>query len=422
MNISKISALEILDSRGNPTVQATVILEAGRSVSASVPSGASVGAGESHEKRDGDARRYHGKGVQSAVSNIENVISPALSGMEVFFQRALDEKLLSLDGTPQKEHLGANALLAVSLTVARAGAMAKEVELFQYLASTYDFPLGKYTMPIPLFNIVNGGKHADTNLDIQELHIIPSGLRERGFSEMLRAGAEIFHELGIVLKERGFDTDVGDEGGYAPDISSTIQMLDMIMAAITRAGYKPGEEIFLGADIGSSVLWREEEKRYTFKLDRGVMYSSDLIGLYEEWLRKYPFLLIEDGVAENDWKGWKELTARLGDELILVGDDLFCTHIKKIEQGIHEKVANAVLIKPNQVGTLSETIDAIQLSLWSQYKVVLSHRSGETCDSFIADLAVACGAQFIKAGAPNRGERTAKYNRLLEIESLLKKI
>lgn len=422
MNISKISALEILDSRGNPTIQVTMTLEDGRAASASVPSGASVGEGESHEKRDGDARRYHGQGVQSVISNIENVIHPELSGMEVFFQRALDEKLLSLDGTEQKEHLGANALLAVSLAAARSGALAKGVELFEYLASTFNFSVGKYTLPIPIFNVVNGGRHADTNLDIQELHIIPYGLVERGFSEMLRAGVEIFHELGAVLKERGFDTDVGDEGGYAPDLSSTIQMLDMMMAAITRAGYKPGEEIFFGADIGSSVLWSPEEKRYKFQLDRGVMYSSDLIGLYEEWLRKYPFLLIEDGISENDWKGWKELTARLGDELILVGDDLFCTHIKKIEQGIREKVANAVLIKPNQVGTLSETIDAIQLSQWSQYKIILSHRSGETCDSFISDLAVAVGAQFLKAGAPNRGERVAKYNRLLEIEALLKRV
>ncbi|MDO8260456.1 MAG: phosphopyruvate hydratase, partial [Candidatus Magasanikbacteria bacterium] len=321
------------------------------------------------------------------------------------------------DGTPNKSNLGANAILSVSLACARAGAMSQKQELYQYIAKKYKFS-NNYKLPTPAFNIFNGGAHADTNLDFQEFMIIP--LKRISFAEKLRRGAEIFHELGHVLKEAGLDTDVGNEGGYAPDIYSTIQAIELIIAAIINAGYEPGKDIGLGTDVGSSGLLDKETGKYIFKLDRSSFSSSDLVGLYNEWFRKYPFVSIEDGLAEDDWEGWRELNKELGKELLLIGDDLFTTNTERLRRGLKEKAANAILIKPNQVGTLTETIECIKLAQRHNYKIMASHRSGETCDDFIADLAVAVGADYIKAGSLSRGERLAKYNRLLEIEENLK--
>lgn len=418
--IKKITASEILDSRGNPTVQVRVDL-GGLSAKASVPSGASTGIHEAWELRDKD-KRYSGKGVLKAVKNVNEIIGKALKGFNVNEQEKIDKKLIALDGTPNKKNLGANAILGVSLACARAAAEAKKQPLYDYISKTYKMKIKEYEMPIPMFNIFNGGKHADTNLDFQEFMAVPIrkklGLKEKKnvFAENLRMGSEIFHELGKVLKERGLDTDVGNEGGYAPDISSSIQALDMIIAAAIRAGYTPGVDMGLGMDVGSSVLYDFNQKKYIFKLDKAVFTNSNLSGLYHEWLRKYPFVLIEDGLAEDDWEGWKELTELMGSDLLLIGDDLFVTNEERLRRGIREKVANSVLIKPNQVGTLTETINCVKLAKDNNYKVVVSHRSGETNDDFIADLAVAIGADYIKSGAPSRGERLAKYNRLLEIE------
>ena len=416
MNIVKIRAHEILDSRGHPTVEVDVELEDGIRAQASVPSGASTGRHEAYELRDGDEKRYGGKGVTKAVENVNSLIAPQVVGQSVFFQKEIDQTIIGLDKSPNKAKVGANAMLGVSLAVARAAAQAKKVELYEYLASAYDFSTASYSIPTPLFNIFNGGKHADTNLDFQEFQVIPFGIRDQGFAEMLRAGSEIFHELGKVLLERGFDTDLGDEGGYAPDMESSVQALDFIVAAMERAGYGGGKKVYLGMDVGSSVLYDADKGQYVFRLDRGIMHTDDLIGLYHEWLSRYPFLLIEDGLDEEDWEGWKKLTRELGENLILVGDDLFCTNVERIRRGIKEGAANAALIKPNQIGTLTETVEAIKLAQSQDFKVVVSHRSGETTDTFISDLAVASHAQFIKAGAPSRGERVAKYNRLLEIE------
>lgn len=418
MKISKLFAQEILDSRGNPTICVSIELENGILTKASVPSGASTGIHEAYELRDGDSGRYGGLGVLKAVKNVNKEIAKKLVGYDVVGQRKIDELLIKLDGTKNKKKLGANAILGVSLACARASALVQSKELYRSLAIEFGFSSQEKPtqLPVPIFNIFNGGKHADTNLDFQEFHII---VKKAKFSKMLQIGVEIFHTLGEVLFKNGFDTDVGSEGGYAPDIHSSIQAVEMIIAAIRNAGYAPGRDVYLGMDVGSSVLYDTHKQKYIFKLDRGMYTNSTLVGLYHEWFEKYPFILIEDGVAEDDWKGWKELTKELGDELVLVGDDLFCTNIERLEKGIREGVANAVLVKPNQIGTISETMDFVKMAQSKDYKVVVSHRSGETCDDFIADLAVAVGADFIKAGAPSRGERVAKYNRLLEIEASL---
>ncbi len=435
--IKKITAREILDSRGNPIIEVKVDLGS-LSAKASVPSGASTGIHEALELRDG-GKRYGGQGVLKAVKNVNTAINRSLKGMDVRQQEKIDQKLIKLDKTKNKKRLGANAILGTSLACARAASVASGKPLYEHIRKAYKLSsylnlnsmkagsrqagqTTSYKLPIPMFNIFNGGKHADTNLDFQEFMVVPvnkKSTKKNIFAENLRMGSEIFHELGKVLKERGFDTDVGNEGGYAPDIYSSIQALDMIMAAAIRAGYKPGIDIGLGMDVGSSVLYDQNTRKYIFKLDSSAFTSSSLTGLYHEWLRKYPFILIEDGLGEDDWDGWKEMTELLGGDLTLIGDDLFVTSTERLQKGIKENVANAILIKPNQVGTLTETIECVKLAKENNYKVIVSHRSGETTDDFIADLAVAVGADYIKAGAPSRGERLAKYNRLMEIEEEL---
>lgn len=415
--IKEIKAREILDSRGNPTVEVKVTLENGMWAKAGVPSGASTGVHEAHELRDGDTKRYSGKGVLKAVKNVNTIINKGLKGEVVFNQEKIDKKMIALDGTKTKKKLGANAILGVSMAVARAASMAKGQELYEYLAETFGFDKN-YKLPTPSFNIFNGGKHADTNLDFQEFMILPNKNISK-FSEKLRMGSEIFHELGKVLKDAGLDTDVGNEGGYAPNISSTIAAIEYIILASERAGYQPGVDVFLGTDVGSSELYNEKEGKYEISLDGTKLSAYDLITLYHEWIKKYHMISIEDGLAEDDWDNWQILTKELGDKIMLIGDDLFCTNEERLKKGVKNKVANAVLIKLNQVGTVSETIKTVKLAQNNNYSLMVSHRSGETTDDFIADLAVAVGAEFIKSGSLSRGERLAKYNRLLEIEENL---
>lgn len=412
--IKSLSAREILDSRGNPTIEAKVVLDNGLSAKASVPSGASTGSHEAWEKRDGDNKRYSGLGVKQAVDKVKEVIAPKLVGQKID-PVAIDRIMIELDGTPNKKNLGANSILAVSLACARAGAMEAKKELFTYLQEIYGFSGPK--IPIPLFNIFNGGKHADTNLDFQEFLIIPKAMP---VTEMVRLGAEIFHELGKVLKEAGYDSDVGAEGGYAPDLDSSVEAIELILAAILRAGYKAGEDVRLGIDVGSSVLYDPDKKQYVFSLDNAYFASDTLISLYNDWFKKYPLFYLEDGLAEDDWAEWRKLTSELGDRMLIVGDDLFVTHTDRLREGLKEKAGNAIIIKPNQVGTLTETVECIKLAQKHNYRVIISHRSGETNDDFIVDLAVASGADYLKAGSLSRGERLAKYNRLLEIADSLK--
>ena len=415
--IKKIIAREILDSRGHPTVETKIILDDGLSAKASVPSGASTGIHEALELRDNDPKRYNGKGVLTAVKNVNEKIFKILKGKDVTKQEQIDDMMIKSDGTENKKKLGANAILSVSLACARVAAMVKKQELYEYIAKTYKIKQKGHKLPTPSFNIFNGGRHADTNLDFQEFMILP--IRKISFKEKVRMGAEIFHELGYVLKKAGFDTDVGNEGGYAPDISSSIQAVELIMAAIINAGYEPGRDIGLGTDVGSSELYNKETGKYIFKLDNAQYSGDTLIGLYYEWFRKFPIISIEDGLDQDDWEGWRELNKELGSEMLLIGDDLFVTNIKRLRKGLKEKAANAILIKPNQVGTLSETMECIKLAHKHNYKTMASHRSGETCDTFIADLAVGANTDFIKAGSLSRGERLAKYNRLMEIEEAL---
>ncbi|MDP3900280.1 MAG: phosphopyruvate hydratase [bacterium] len=416
--IKTITAREILDSRGNPTIESLVTLENGISAKASVPAGASTGVHEACELRDNDKDRYRGLGVTKAVKNINDIIAPKLNNVDVERQKFIDDELIKLDGTENKEKLGANAILAVSLSCARAAAVAEKKELFIYLEDTYGFDKGHAKLPIPCFNIFNGGKHADTNLDFQEFMLVPlqKNIKPGDIAEKIRMGSEIFHELGDVLKEDGFDTDVGNEGGYAPDIYSSVQAMEFILAATVRAGYKVGRDIGIGIDVGSSELYDINTKKYIFKLDQASFLNITLIDLYNDWLKKFNVVSIEDGLSQDDWEGWRELTAQLGKEIMIVGDDLFTTNIKRLEMGIKKKVANTILIKPNQIGTLSETIDCVKLAQKNNYKIFVSHRSGETTDEFIADLAVAVGADYVKFGSLSRGERVCKYNRLMEIE------
>lgn len=412
--IKNITAREILDSRGDPTVEAKITLSSGLVAKASVPSGASTGEHEAYELRDKKETRYSGKGVLQAVENIKEKIAPKLQNVDVLKQKKIDDTLIKLDGSDSKTRLGANAILAVSLVCARAGALYQNKELYQYLSNTFKFGSYKYKMPTPAFNVFNGGKHADTNLDFQEFWILPKG--KNSFAEKVRMGAETFHQLAYVLKEAGYDTDVGAEGGYAPDISSSVQAVELIMAAIMEAGYGPGKDIYIGTDVGSSELYHKDTGKYIFQLDQAHFTTNTLIGLYYEWFRQYPLIAIEDGLAQDDWRGWSELTKELGGELLLIGDDLFTTNVNRLRKGLKERAANAILIKPNQVGTLTETIECIKLAQKHNYKIMMSHRSGETCDDFIADLAIACRASHIKSGSLSRGERVAKYNRLMEIE------
>ena len=415
--IKEVFAREILDSRGNPTVETKITLTNGLAAKASVPSGASTGEHEAVELRDGDKKRYGGLGVLTAVENVNKIIAKELVSKNLVGQSKIDELLIKLDGTKDKRELGANAILSVSLAYARVKAVSDGKELYLYLAEEFGFDSKKISLPIPAFNIFNGGKHADTNLDFQEFMIIPT--LETSFKEKIRIGAEIFHSLGHILKKAGFDTDVGNEGGYAPDITSSIQAIELIMAAIIKAGYKPGSQIGLGIDVGSSQLYNKADGKYIFKLDRASFTSATLVGLYYEWFRKYPIISIEDGLAEDDWAGWQELNKELGSDVMLVGDDLFVTNLERLRKGLRERAANAILIKPNQVGTLTETIACIKVAKKHNYKIMVSHRSGETTDDFIADLAVAVSADYIKTGSLSRGERVAKYNRLMEIEDQL---
>ncbi len=408
--ISTLQAREILDSRGNPTVEADVILEDGSRGSAAVPSGASTGALEALELRDGDQSRFGGKGVQRAVAHINGEIFQKLKGLDAHDQSAIDQTLIELDGTENKGRLGANSLLAVSLGVARAASASKRLPLYRHLAQ--DRPL---TMPVPQMNIMNGGAHADNAMDLQEFMILPVGLPT--FGEALRCGTEIFHSLKEVLKELGMNTAVGDEGGFAPDVESNSHAFDLVIEAINRAGYQPGKEVMLGLDAASSEFYQEGE--YRLESEGRSFTSSKFTSFLEEWVDNYPILSIEDGMAEDDWSGWEEHTRRLGNRVQLTGDDLFVTNPAILEQGIERKVANAILIKVNQIGTLTETLEAIRMAQAAGYGVTISHRSGETEDTTIADLAVATGAGQIKTGSLCRSERVAKYNRLLRIEEEL---
>lgn len=412
--IVQLTAREILDSRGNPTVEAKVTLDNGLVAKASVPSGASTGIHEAHELRDGDKGRYNGKGVLRAVANVKDIIAPKIIGQEIIALPEIDRTMIDLDGTPNKEKLGANAILAVSMACARAGAMATGQELYAYLASVYDFATDNYRLPTPSFNIFNGGQHADTNVDFQEFMILP--LINSTVAEKIRLGAEVFHALGKVLQEAGLATNLGNEGGYAPKMERSEQVMEMIVQAMSRAGYQPKEQVGFGLDVGSSELYDEVNGQYTFSLDKWQFTSAELLAKYQEWSEKYPIISIEDGLAEDDWQGWQHLTAKLGGRMLLIGDDLFVTQTERLRQGIASKAANAILIKLNQVGTVTETIECIKVAQQNNYKIMISHRSGETTDDFIADLAVAVGAEYIKTGSAARGERLAKYNRLMEIE------
>jgi enolase len=411
-SIRSVKAREILDSRGNPTIEAEVALENNVLGTASVPSGASTGSHEALELRDGDKERFLGKGVLRAVENVNTVIAPALIGESVFNQRALDQILINLDGSAGKSNLGANAILSVSMAAARAAAAALQLPLFRYLGGT-----NACILPVPMMNIINGGAHADNNLDIQEFMIVPAGADS--FSQSLRMGVETFHSLKSVLKEKGFSTGVGDEGGFAPNVKSNEEAMDLILDAVQKAGYKPGAQISLALDVAASEFY--EEDKYVFKKSTGAGFDSgQLIQMYEKWVRQYPIVSIEDGMAEDDWQGWIALTAALGDQLQLVGDDVFVTNLKRLQDGMADGVANSILIKLNQVGTLSETMDTIELAKVDGYTTVVSHRSGETEDSFIADLAVATNAGQIKTGSASRTDRVCKYNQLLRIEEELK--
>ncbi len=409
--IKSIKALEVLDSRGNPTVSARVELENGTVGKAIVPSGASTGEREAVELRDGDPKRFHGKGVLKAVHNINTVIAPAITGMNVFGQRLIDQTMIALDGTENKATLGANAILAVSLAVAHAAANSERAPLYRYLGGT-----NAHILPVPCMNIINGGKHADNNVDFQEFMIAPHGAQS--FKEAIRMGVETFHTLKGILHERGYFTGVGDEGGFAPQLKSNEEAVELILQAIEKAGYKPGEEISLCLDPAASELWDNGRYKH-FKSDGSLHSPEEMIALWESWLNKYPIVLLEDGLAENDWDGWAKLTAALGAKVELVGDDIFCTNPKILQKGIEKGVANSILIKLNQIGTISETLDTIEMARKNDYYYFISHRSGETEDTTIADLAVATGAGHIKTGSGCRSERIAKYNRFLWIEEEL---
>lgn len=414
VTIESIFGLQILDSRGNPTVAVEARLSDGSTGSASVPSGASTGEFEAIELRDGDPQRFRGKGVSKAVGNVNGAINSALRGQDPFNQSAVDKILLDLDGTPNKARLGANAILGASLAVAHAAAASRRLPLFQLLGGEE-----ATLLPVPLVNVINGGAHANNSLDIQEFMIVPHGAPT--FSDAIRTAADIFHTLGRLLKEDGYNTGVGDEGGYAPRLESMDLAFDYLLRAIDRSGYKAGEEVSLALDVAASELVQENGSiRYRFtKSGLGEFSSSELIGLYEGWLAKYPIVSIEDGLGENDWAGWNECTKRLGSKVQLVGDDLFVTNSERINRGIKEKTANSVLIKLNQIGSLTETLDAIQTARTAGYTNVISHRSGETADTTIADLSVGLNTGQIKTGSMCRAERTEKYNRLLRIEQLL---
>jgi len=410
-NIAAIHAREVLDSRGNPTVEAEVFLADGSMGRAIVPSGASTGEHEAVELRDDDTNRFMGKGVSKAVENVNGEIAEALANWDAFDQRGLDAKMIEVDGTENKGRLGANAILSVSMAAARAAAQSLDIPLYRYLGGA-----GANTLPTPMMNILNGGAHADNNVDFQEFMVMPVGAPS--FSEALRWGVEVFHTLKGVLKKRGYNTAVGDEGGFAPSVKSNVEAIEVVLEAITKAGYKPGEEIAIALDPAASEFY--EDGKYVFKKsDKSAKSSDEMVRWWEKWANEYPIVSLEDGLAEQDWDGWANLTKEIGGKIQLVGDDIFVTNIRIFEEGIEKGIANSILIKLNQIGTVSETLDAIDLGRRNGYTSVISHRSGETEDTFIADLAVATGAGQIKTGSASRTDRIAKYNQLLRIEEEL---
>jgi enolase len=408
--IAETKAREILDSRGNPTVEVDVLLESGALGRAAVPSGASTGAHEAVELRDGDKARYAGKGVSQAVANVNDVIAPRIEGFDALDQRGLDSFMIELDGTENKGELGANAILGVSLAAAKAAAAATGLPLFKYLGGP-----GACMLPVPMMNILNGGKHADNNVDLQEFMVMPFGAPN--FKEAIRMGAEVFHALKSVLKSKGLNTAVGDEGGFAPDLKSNEEAIDVILQAITKAGYMPGHDVWLALDPASTELYKDG--KYVLEGENRTLSSEEMVEFYVKWVDKYPIRSIEDGLAEDDWEGWKLLTSRIGDKVQLVGDDLYVTNTKRLMRGIEQGASNSVLIKLNQIGTLSETLDAIEMAKRAGWTAVVSHRSGETEDTTIADVVVATGTGQIKTGSACRTDRVSKYNQLIRIEETL---
>jgi enolase len=411
MNIKNIKGREVLDSRGNPTVEVEVTLESGAFGRAIVPSGASTGEKEAVELRDGDKKRYLGKGVLKAVANVNEIISPKCVGKNATDQRGIDKFLIELDGTPNKSKLGANAILAVSMSIARAAANALKLPVYRYLGGTE-----AALLPIPCMNVINGGRHADNNVDFQEFMIAPHNAPT--FAESIRMGIETFHTLKAILTKKGYITSVGDEGGFAPSLKSNVEAIDLILEAITRAGYTPGKDISICLDPATSEMW-DDGKYVFFKSDKSFKRSDDMVKHWSDWVRQYPILLLEDGMAENDWEGWKTLTQELGKKIELVGDDIFCTNPVILQKGIDAGIANSILIKLNQIGTVTETLDTIKLAKKNDYYSFISHRSGETEDTTIADLVVATSAGHLKTGSGCRSERIAKFNQLLRIEDEL---
>ncbi len=412
--IAKIQAREILDSRGNPTLEVDVFTDEGHTGRAAVPSGASTGAHEAMELRDGDKKRFLGKGVQKAVEHVNSTLNTELHGAPVDQQAMIDKAMIGLDGTANKGNLGANAILGVSLAVAKAAASEARMPLYRYVGG-----VNACTLPVPLMNILNGGAHADNKVDVQEFMIMPVGANH--FAEGLRMGAEVFHHLKAVLKAKGLSTNVGDEGGFAPDLGSNEDALKLVMQAIEKAGYKPGEDIVLALDCASTEFYNAKKKRYELESTGDSLTSDEMVAQWASWCKRYPIVSIEDGMAEDDWAGWKKLTETLGGKVQLVGDDLFVTNTKRLSEGIEKGIANSILVKVNQIGTLTETLEAVDLAHRSGYTAVMSHRSGETEDSTIADLAVATNCGMIKTGSASRSDRIAKYNQLLRIEEQLSK-
>ncbi len=411
LTINDVFAREILDSRGNPTIEVDATLENGVTGRAAIPSGASTGENEAVELRDGDKSRYNGKGVLNAVEHVNSTLSEELTGYDALDQVAIDTMMIQLDGTPNKSKLGANAILGVSLAVAKAAAQSLHLPLYRYIGGT-----NAKTLPVPMMNILNGGKHADNNVDVQEFMIVPA--KAASFAEALRMGAEVFHALKSVLNKKGYNTAVGDEGGFAPSLKSNAEALDVIVEAIGKAGYRAGTDVFLALDVAASEMW-ENGKYLFYKSDKSTKTAEEMVRFYADWVARYPIISIEDGMAENDWDGWKKLTDALGEKLQLVGDDVFVTNTSFLKKGIETGVANSILVKVNQIGTLTETLDAIEMAKRARYTSVISHRSGETEDATIADLAVATNAGQIKTGSASRTDRIAKYNQLIRIEEEL---
>ncbi|MFN5318718.1 MAG: phosphopyruvate hydratase [Bacteroidia bacterium] len=411
--IAHIHARQILDSRGNPTIEVDVLTEGGAVGRAAVPSGASTGTHEAVELRDGDKKRYLGKGVENAVNNVNTTLADELRGIEITDQRSIDLTMIELDGSSNKANLGANAILGISLAAAKAAAAEVGQPLFRYVGG-----VNAALLPVPMMNILNGGSHADNSIDFQEFMVMPANARS--FSEALRIGTEIFHHLKEVLKKKGLSTNVGDEGGFAPNLKSNVEAIETVIQAIEKAGYKPGVDVWIAMDAAASEFYDSKEKIYHLKKSTGdKLTSAEMVDYWADWSKKYPILSIEDGLAEDDWEGWKKLTDTIGDKIQLVGDDLFVTNVDRLGKGIESKTANSILVKVNQIGTLTETINAVQLAMNNKYTAVMSHRSGETEDTTIADLAVALRCGQIKTGSASRSDRIAKYNQLLRIEEML---